>query len=49
VFERDIRLAVLHEYAVILRDYLQDPKKPRNEDFGMYYEKASELARELLQ
>ena len=49
MFERDIRLAVLHEYAVILRDYLKDPEKPRDEVFGMYYEKASELARELLQ
>ncbi len=49
MFERDIRLTVLYEYAVILRDYLKDPEKPRDEVFGMYYEKASELARELLQ
>ncbi len=47
VFERDIRLALLDEYVMVLGFWLRDPEKQRDGEFQKYYKRAEALAREL--
>lgn len=48
VFDRDVKLAILDEWIMVLRFYLEDPNSLRDTSFHMYYEQANALAKELL-
>ena len=47
VFDRDLRLALLDEYVMVLKYYLTDPDLPKDEQYRVYYERASRIAEEL--
>ena len=48
VFNRDVRLAVLDEWIMVLQFYFRDPSVPKDETFFVYSENAKALAKELL-
>lgn len=48
VFNRDVRLAVLDEWIMIVSRYLKNPDEPKDETFFVYSENAKALAKELL-
>ena len=48
VFDRDVRLAVLDEWIMIVSRYLKKPGEPKDETFFVYSENAKTLAKELL-
>lgn len=48
VFDRDVRLAVLDEWIMIVSWYLKNPDEPKDETFFVYSENAKALAKELL-
>ena len=48
IFDRDVRLAVLDEWIMVLQFYFRDPSEPKDETFFVYSENAKALAKELL-
>ncbi len=48
VFDRDVRLAVLDEWIMIVSRYLKKTDEPKDETFFVYSENAKTLAKELL-
>lgn len=47
-FDRDIQMVLMDEMVIILKRYLTDPTVPREAEFNLYYSRACDIAKKLL-